>query len=446
MMNQSLSDLLGVNSLPPIGSIHTLPDVADGFGIQRTQGKTYLRAGTLARASLFPVVPSHLKPVGHMATKSSQSLNVVIGDMASDGQNTIIAIAYNNAIYASIDSGDTWINRGQFGGTAGYAWSVATDGKGVWLAMARDGTVVRSTDAFSTWTTTLTSAQAGLPGGLTYPCRLDYVNGEFWVTRVNLSLSVSAANNNHLYRLSSSGATLTPVSLPATGAVSGNNYLCGVFGNGKSLFAIFNMVGISSAAPGTNTWTLAYRFDAGTGSFSLPFGICGQPAMSMVWDDFQQLWLVYGNNVYGSGTSYYGMDVRLYDADLKLVASWQPAVVTAVQEGFYPATPVGEVMAWGDWGVFLKPNRNFCLEYFGRQGATSGSLSFYSQRPLGGRIESTAFSQAGVYSGAGVKINRDLVLVHQNSGTRDVLKINSHVGLPTVNKPSADTSMFMRVG
>ena len=168
--------------------------------------------------------------------------------------------------------------------------------------------------------------------------------------------------------------------------------------------------------------------------------------MSMVWYDFQQLWLVYGNNVYGSGTSYYGMDVRLYDADLKLVASWQPAVVTAVQEGFYPATPVGEVMAWGDWGVFLKPNRNFCLEYFGRQGATSGSLSFYSQRPLGGRIESTAFSQAGVYSGAGVKINRDLVLVHQNSGTRDVLKINSHVGLPTVNKPNADTSMFMRVG
>lgn len=445
-MNQSLSDLLGVNSLPPIGSIHTLPDVVDAFGIQRTQGKTYLRAGTLARASLFPAVPSHLKPVGHMATKSSQSLNVAISDMASDGQNTIIAIAYNNAIYASIDSGETWINRGQFGGSPGYAWSVATDGKGVWFAMARDGTVVRSSDAFTTWTTTLTSAQAGLSGGLTYPCRLDYVNGEFWVTRVNLSLSVSAANNNHLYRLSSSGTGLTPISLPASGANSASYYLCGVFGNGKDVFAIFNMAGISTYAPGTNTWTYAYQLDKNMGVFSAPYVICSQPAMAMAWDDVQQLWLVYGNNVYYISGSYsYCMDVRLYDADMKLVSSWIPSVSSTANEGYYQNTPVGEVISWGTWGVMLKPNRNYCLDILGRVNSAPNATTYFTQRPMGGRVDVSAFASTASYIGAGVKVNKDLVLVHSNASQRDVFRVFPYVGLVYPNRPSSDTSMFLRV-
>lgn len=446
-MNQSLSDLLGVNSLPPIGSIHTLPDVADAFGIQRTQGKTYLRAGTLARASLFPAVPGHLKPMGHMATKSSQSLNGVIGDMASDGQNTIIAIAYNNVINASIDNGDTWINRGQFGGSAGYAWSVATDGKGVWLAMARDGTVVRSTDAFASWSTTLTSAQAALVGSTVYACRLDFVNGEFWVTRLYMGLSAGTPNTNHLYRLSSSGNVLTSVNLPGTGVENAGYYLCGVFGNGKSLYAIFNRIGVSSSTTTSYTWTYAFAYDYSVGGFRAPFPICGQPATSMAWDEEQQRWLVYGNNVYYSGGYTYSMDVRIYDADLNLIGSWSPNNVSTAGDTYFPGGFTGEVISWGAWGALIKPSRNYCLDLLGRGGSSISGFSYFCARPLGGVISQVAFStNPSIHSGAGVKVNRDLVLIHQNINARDVYRVNSYVGLPTANKPNADTSTFMRVG
>ncbi|MFG0602747.1 WD40/YVTN/BNR-like repeat-containing protein [Delftia sp. WSY_4] len=445
-MNQSLSDLLGVNSLPPIGSVNLLPDVADAFGIQKTQGKTYLRAGVLARASLFPGVPNHLKPVGNMAAKASQPLPMPIGDMASDGKNTVVAVAFDSTIFVSTDAGDNWVSRGKLASAAGYAWSIATDGNGVWLAMARDGTVIRSTDNFASWNGTLTPAQAGLLGSVTYPCRLDYVNGEFWATRVNLPLSVSASNNNHLYRLSSSGAALTPISLPATGANSASFYLCGVFGNGKDVFAIFNMAGVTNYAPGANTWTYAYQLDKNTGVFSAPYVICYQPAMTMTWDDAQQLWLVYGNNVYYSSGAYtYCMDVRLYDSEMKLVASWGPNNMTTPGEGYYPGNPVGEVISWGVWGVMIKPNRNYCLDFVGRSGSAPSATTYFTQRAFGARVDISAFAASTSYIGAGVKVSRDLVLVHSNAGARDVYRVFPCVGLVYPNRPSLDTSMFLRV-
>lgn len=445
-MNQSLSDLLGVNSLPPIGSVNLLPDVSDPYGIQRAQGKSYLRAGTLARSAIFPKIPEFLKPVGHMAAKSSQPPNAPISDMATDGKNTVVAVAYDSTVFVSTDAGDNWISRGKLASASGYSWSVATDGNGVWLAMARDGTIIRSTDNFTSWAGTLTPAQAALPGGTTYPCRLDYVNGEFWVSRLNLSLNMAAANNNHLYRLSSTGTTLTAVSLPATGANSASYSLCGVAGNGRSLFVVFNMAGVGSYASGNSTYTYVYQFDTNLGAFSQPYVICVHPAMTMAWDEQQQLWLVYGNNVYYAGGTYsYSMDVRLYDADMKLVASWIPATSSTPGEGYYPTGPVGEVASWGSWGAMLKPNRNYCLDAYGRSGGGVASNCYFTQRPMGGKIEVAAFSPGASYLGAGVKVNRDLVLISSNSGSRDVFRAVSYVGLPYPNKPSTDTSMFLRV-
>jgi len=445
-MNQSLSDLLGVNSLPPIGSVNLLPDVPDPYGIQRAQGKTYLRAGTLARSAIFPKIPDFLKPVGHMAAKSSQPPNAPISDMATDGKNTVVAVAYDSTVFVSTDAGDNWISRGKLASASGYSWSVATDGNGIWLAMARDGTIIRSTDNFTSWAGTLTPAQAALPGGTSYACRLDYVNGEFWVSRLNLSLSITAANNNHLYRLSSTGTTLTAVSLPATGANSAGYTLCGVAGNGRSLFVLFNLAGIAPYANGNSTYTYVYQFDINLGAFLQPYVICAHPAMTMAWDEQQQLWLVYGNNVYYvNGNYYYSMDVRLYDADMKLVTSWNPSTMTSsAVEGYYPASPVGEVVSWGGWGAMLKPNRNYCLDAYGRSGAGSAANCYFAQRPLGGKIELSAFSSGTVYMGAGIKVNRDLVIIYSH-GSRDVFRVVSYVGLPYPNKPSTDTSMFLRV-
>ena len=443
MMNQSLSDLMGVNSLPPIGSIHTLPDVSDSYGIQRTQGRTYLRAGTLARSSLFPSVPNHLKPVGNMGIKTGQLLNMPVGDMASDGKNAIVAVAYDSTVYTSLDSGDTWTSRGKLPSSAGYSWSIATDGNGLWLAMARDGTVVRSTDNFSTWVVTLTAAQAALVGAITFACRLDYANGEFWVSRLQLTLSQFNSNNNHCYRLNSAGTVLTPISLPATGADNASYFLCGVFGNGKSLHVLFNRIGVNSAVSSGNNWTYVYTYDVGAGAFLAPYVICWSSAMSMAWDESQGLWITYGNHVYSSALS---MDVRIYDIDLKLVASWSPAIGSPGMEGYFPSSPPADVVSWGDWGALLKLNRNFCIDTFGRSGGSAASSTFFVQRPLGGSVAPVAFGiSPTLYSGAGVRVNRDLVVIHSNS-SREIIKIPSCVGLVAASKPSTDTAVYMRVG
>ncbi|MGQ8877493.1 hypothetical protein ACUTR7_08255 [Delftia sp. NA_296.1] len=410
-------------------------------------GKTYLRSGSLALASSFPKMPSHLKPLGHIGQRTTPIGSVAIGDMATDGESTIVAVAYDSTIYVSLDRGDSWIIRGKLAAASGYAWSLATDRNGVWLAMAKDGTVVRSTDAFLSWAGTLTPAQAALGGSTTYHCRLDYVNGEFWMTRAALVLNQAAASNTHLYRLSSSGSVLTPMSLPATGLENTSYSLCGVFGNGKNLYAIFNRSSFASSVSSTWTGTYAFIFSPATSTFSAPVKICNWPAMNMLWDEEQKLWLVYANNFYQVSSTYqYSIDVKIYDADLNMVASYSPPIVSSAGDTYINTSMPLEPFAWGDWGVLLKLPRNYCIEYLGRQGIQVGILTYAISRILGGTVSATGYGTGGIYTGAGVTLGRDLAVVCQsNGGDRAFYKIPSYVGLPLVNKPNVDTAMFLRV-